>query len=187
MEVKIHCGGKLTKLTDLVPHPRNDNKHKEEHVKLLAKNFQRHGVRHPIIVSKRSGFIVAGHLRLMGAEYLEMQSYPVEIQDFESEAKEYEFLTSDNNIARYAEFDQEKMISNLEELNIDLGEFDFENIGLIDFKFESLLEESDLDESENGQDDENKKWIIQIQFPNEMEMRDIIDDLTPRGYIIREK
>jgi hypothetical protein len=32
-----------------------------------------------------------------------------------------------------------------------------------------------------------KKYLIEVQFPNDMEMNDIKDDLLSRGYIVRVK
>ena len=120
-------------LDEYVPNPRNDNDHKPEHAELLAKFMRLRGVRHPIIVSNQTGFIVAGHLRLMAAKILELETYPAEYQDFKNQADEYAFLSGDNNLARYAEFNEEKMLSNLEQLDIDVKTFDFQGIGLLDF------------------------------------------------------
>jgi len=134
-EIKVFCS--YTAMCDVekfVENPRNDNRHKDEHVDLLAKVFKARGIRHPIIVSNRSGFIVAGHLRLLAAKKLGIEKYPVDMQDFENEAEEYQFLSSDNNVARYAEFDDHKFIENLKELKFDLNEIDFEELGLLDFE-----------------------------------------------------
>ena len=56
---------------DLVPHPRNPNKHGDNQIALLAKIIGNQGWRNPIVVSERSGFIVAGHGRLGAARVLE--------------------------------------------------------------------------------------------------------------------
>jgi len=148
----IKCSySELYPLEKLIPNPRNDNQHTEKHAQLLAKVMSARGVRHPIIVSKNSGFIVAGHLRLLAAKLNNYESYPVDIQEFDNEAEEYAFLSSDNNVARYAEFDQAKFLTNLEELDYTLEELDFEDLGLLDFKlpdFEpvGLDEQGKLDE-----------------------------------------
>ena len=137
MEVKC-AYTKLVKLEKLIPNPLNDNDHKEEHVDLLAKVMEARGIRHPIIVSKRSGFIVAGHLRLLAAKALGIEKYPVDEQDFENEADEYAFLSSDNNVARYAEFNETKFVDNLQKLGIDLTDIDFGDFGLLDFSLPEI-------------------------------------------------
>jgi len=135
IKMEIDCAyDELVSLDKLIENPRNDNDHEEDHAKLMAKVMIARKVRHPIIVSKRSGFMAAGHLRKWGAELNGWESFPVNYQDFESEADEYAFLTSDNNTARYAALDERKMIANLEALDIDPKSLDFEELGLLDFK-----------------------------------------------------
>ena len=183
MEVKC-AYTKLVELDKLIEHPRNDNNHLEKHANLLAKFMKTRGIRHPIIVSKKSGFIVAGHLRLWAAKILGLENFPVDEQDFENEADEYAFLSGDNNVARYAEFDKDKMLNNLEELDIDLMDFDFEEVGLIEFDFQIAGE--DIDEDENNQE-ENIKHIVEVTLGNDMEKQDLYDDLISKGYAARIK
>ena len=57
------------------------------------------GWRHPITVSKQSGYIVAGHGRLAAAQSLGWAKAPVDMQDFENEADEFAHLIADNKIA----------------------------------------------------------------------------------------
>ena len=81
---KIHC--EYTELQDpdkLIGHPKNPNEHSEEQIRLLAKIIDHQGFRNPIVVSKRSGFIVAGHARLKAALSLQLKEVPVDLQDFE--------------------------------------------------------------------------------------------------------
>lgn len=153
-------------LEKLIPNPRNDNDHKKEHAELLAKVMKARGVRHPIIVSKNSGFIVAGHLRLMAAKINGYDSYPVDIQEFENEAEEYAFLSSDNNVARYAEFNETKFLENLKELKVDVKKIDFGELGLLDFKIPEVefVGETDEDEVPEVQHDPVTKrgdvWLL---------------------------
>ena len=94
---------------------------------------------------------MAGHGRLDAALMLGMEKVPVDMQDFKNEADEYAFLEADNHIARYAEFDQEKMLENLSDLEIEIDTFDFEEIGMIDFELPQpevigLVDEDDVPE-----------------------------------------
>jgi hypothetical protein len=137
--MEIKCA--YTDLVDvysLTPHPRNRNQHPQKQIEVLANLIKSRGFRHPIIVSKRSGYIVAGHGRLAAAHILGIEKVPVDYQDFETEADEYFFLVSDNEIARYAEFQSEKLKDDLEELDIDVETLDFEDLGLLDFSFPTI-------------------------------------------------
>jgi ParB-like chromosome segregation protein Spo0J len=120
----LHC--KYDKLIDpnqLKPHPANPAKHPEKQVKLLARIISEHGIRHAITVSKRSGFIVAGHCRCSAAIELGIKEYPVTYQDFKSEAEELAVLVADNAIQELAEVDSAKMgdiVKELESVDYDL-------------------------------------------------------------------
>ena len=73
----------------MVENPRNPNKHSDKQISLLAKIIKSQGWRNPIVVSNRSGFIVKGHCRLAAARLLEVESVPVDYQDYDTEAAEW--------------------------------------------------------------------------------------------------
>src|SRR5881394_2394577 len=92
----VHCEfHKMIPPDELLPHPRNPNKHPDKQVRLLAKVIERQGWRSPVVVSKRSGFIVGGHCRRLSALLLNTNC-PVEFQDFSSEEEELAHLLADN-------------------------------------------------------------------------------------------
>jgi hypothetical protein len=71
-------------------------------------------------------------------------------------------------------------------MGLDLETLDFEDFGLLEYV--PILNLEEMDEEENPiKDDLNKKYIIEVTFPNELELADIRDDLTSRGYIVKEK
>ena len=79
--IEAHCAfDKEVDVVDLVPHPRNPNKHSDKQIALLAKIIGNQGWRNPIVVSERSGFIVAGHGRLGAARVLNVEKVPVDLQ-----------------------------------------------------------------------------------------------------------
>lgn len=130
MDLKIKCEyKKIVPISNLVENPKNANKHSKEQIDRLSKILQFQGWRHPIVVSNRSGFICAGHGRLLAAKSLNQKEVPVDYQDFLTEAEEYAFMVSDNEIARWAEFDSIKMIEDLK--GLDLGDIDL--LGIKDF------------------------------------------------------
>lgn len=182
--MKIACA--YTDLVDidaLVPNPRNANKHSENQIKLLAKIMKHQGWRSPIVVSNRSGFIVKGHGRLQAAKLNGWTEAPVDRQDYANEADEFSDMVADNKIAELSETDLAMVIDTVKEdfpdLDIDLLGMPEFNINQIDLSDTFLEEKSD---SESG-----PKYILEITFPNDMEMMDIHDDLTSRGYIVKVK
>lgn len=142
--MKINCShAEVLPLHKIIPNPKNPNKHPPEQIERLARLIDYQGQRHPIIVSRRSGFVVVGHGRLEAIKKLGWAQAAVDFQDFENEAQEYAFVVSDNAIAEWADLDLGAINSEMLELGPD---FDIDLLGLDGFK---------LDLSENGELDEN--------------------------------
>ena len=118
----------IVEIDSLVLNPDNNNRHSIEQIELLAKGIKHNGFRVPIIVSNRSGFVISGHGRIDAAKKLEIKEVPVIYEDFENEAEEYQFLTFDNEIARWAELDRQAVYDKIEILGLDI-----ELLGIEDF------------------------------------------------------
>lgn len=120
---------------ELRPHPKNRNRHGDDQIQRLAKLLAYQGVRAPIVVSNRSGFIVKGHGTLLAIQANGWDKAPVVLQDFESDEVEYAFIQSDNAISSWAELD-------LAGINVDLADlgpdFDLDMLGIKDFILEPL-------------------------------------------------
>lgn len=104
--IEVWCAyDKLVKVEELIPYPKNPNTHPQNQIKILAQNIRYHGWRHPIVVSKLSGYIVAGHGRLEAARELGVSIVPVEYQDFATEDNELAVLVGDNRLAELSTLD----------------------------------------------------------------------------------
>ena len=69
-DIKIMCAyDKMVDVVELVPNPRNPNKHPEKQIILLAKLIEKQGFRKPIVVSNRSGFMTSGHGGILSGAY----------------------------------------------------------------------------------------------------------------------
>ena len=77
----IHCSSRERRdPAALVEHPRNPNRHPQKQIELLARIIRHQGWRNPIVISARSGFVVAGHGRLAAARQLGVYEVPVDVQ-----------------------------------------------------------------------------------------------------------
>lgn len=133
--MQIHC--KFDQLLDprsLKPHPKNRNSHSKEQIERLAKLYEFHGIRHPIIVSNLSGHIVAGHGRREAAVRAKIKEFPVVFQDFTDEVAEYAFIQADNAIALWAELDLSGINSDIGDLGPD---FDLDLLGIKNFTLDA--------------------------------------------------
>ena len=135
--VEVWCSfEELAKVDALKENPKNPNKHPDSQIELLAKNIKYLGWRHPITVSKRSGFIVAGHGRLMAAKKLGLKIVPVDYQDFNSDADEIAVLVADNRLAELSETSEDDLKKILSELD---GEIDIGLTGFSEVDVEQLM------------------------------------------------
>jgi hypothetical protein len=141
---------RLVALEEIVPNPKNPNAHTDQQIERLCKIIQAQGFRSPLVVSKRSGFLIAGHGRLMAAKLLDMKTVPVIYQDFENEALEYAHMTADNAISEWASLDRSQINIDMLELG---PEFDIDLLGLREFTLEPPCVEID-DEFDPNDDEE---------------------------------
>lgn len=146
-DVKIMCSyDKLVDPAELIANPKNPNRHPEKQIEILGKLIKSQGFRRPIIVSKRSGFVVVGHGRLMAAQYLAMKKVPVDYQDYENEAKEWADMVADNKAAELSEFDN----SVLSEMLQELEGFDEELFGMAQADIDKIMGRVDRAVQENS-------------------------------------
>lgn len=162
--MKIKCS--YSNLVDidklmLLQNPKNNNKHSSEQIERLAKIIDFAGQRSPIVVSNRSGFIIKGHGRLLAIHKLGWSQAAVDYQDYQTEAEEYQDMTADNQIAKWAEFDEQKFLIDAKEL--DLG--DYELLGLTDLQLSNygLIE---LDSYQQQEVKNTSKELNQNDFNN---------------------
>jgi hypothetical protein len=122
-------------IDSLIPNPKNNNKHPKEQIERLSKLIKYQGFRNPLVVSSRSGFVLCGHGRIEAAKLAGMKQLPVMYQDFENEAQEYAYLTSDNAIASWSELDLSLVNTEM----LDLGpDFDIELLGIENFTIDPV-------------------------------------------------
>jgi ParB-like chromosome segregation protein Spo0J len=144
--IPVYCRyDEAVDIDKITGHPRNPNKHSDEQIALLAKIIKSSGWRNPICVSNRSGFVIKGHGRLMAARVLGASLAPVEYQDYESEAAEYNDLIADNRIAELAERDMSIIKDLLEEL--DTGANDMDLTGYTEAEIERLMTQYHVEEA----------------------------------------
>jgi len=151
-EVETKCSHtRLADIADLVENPRNPNGHPDSQIELLAKIIASQGWRSPIVVSKRSGFIVKGHGRYQAALKLGLDQVPIDEQEYESEAKEWADMIADNRLAELADIDRSDLKDLLSDL--DTGDFDMDLTGFLEDDLSSLM--SEFEEESEGLTDED--------------------------------
>jgi len=169
---KIKCA--YTELVDvekLVPNPKNNNIHPKKQIERLAKIIDFQGQRAPVVVSKRSGFIVKGHGRLEAIKLLGWEKCAVDYQDYESEAQEYADMVADNQIATWSEFDNEMLLTELTTLDLDV-----EMLGMIEIpKIEEEKPEKDIS------DELKEAYQVVVECEDEEQQEKVFEQLNEMG------
>lgn len=166
----------LVDIDSLVLNPKNNNKHPKEQIERLAKLIQYQGFRNPVVVSKRTGFVLAGHGRIEAAKIAGLKEVPAMFQDFDNEAQEYAYLTSDNAIAAWAELDLSAV--NVEML--DLGpDFDIDLLGIKEFTIEPM------DKLEDEEVKLNFDYKLEVDCEHEDKQQMLLMELQDRGFKVR--
>jgi hypothetical protein len=100
--VKIACSHtELVPTGSLTPHPRNPKTHPQAQIEAFKSILLENGIRRPVVVSRLSGCIVAGHGLWQALTELGVELCPVDFQDFADEAHELAHLTADNQLGTY--------------------------------------------------------------------------------------
>ena len=129
---------------ELIPNPRNPNTHSDEQIDAIGKVLTHQGGRAPIVVSNRSGFVIAGHGRLLAARRLGWEKVPVDVQEFDSEADEWAHMIADNRLAGLAEMDNAALKNLL--VDLDTGAIDMDLTGYDHDALEELMTQFHVDE-----------------------------------------
>lgn len=182
--IPVHCAfDEMQNVDAMVPNPRNPNEHSEQQIALLAKIIKGQGWRRPITVSKRSGFVVAGHARLSAALLLGTEQAPVDLQDYENEAAEWADLIADNRIAELAERNSVMLKDLMNEL--DSTDFDMDFTGFDDVAWEEMQKRFDGEKNSDRQEEIDEQYFILIECENEPEQVQKLTELTEAGYTCR--
>lgn len=170
----------LVDISSIVENPKNPNSHPKDQIKRLSKLIKNTGFRNPLVVSKKSGFLVVGHGRLAAAKALKMEKVPVIFQDFDNEAEEYAYMTADNAIGSWSELDLEQIKLEIE----GFKDFDIEMLGIESFETKEEKEKEEK-EKEEKEVDVDFLYKIEVDCMTEENQQMLMGELHDRGFAVR--
>lgn len=145
------------KLDDLKPYENNPRKN-EKAIDMVSKSIEDFGFKNPIIVDSNM-VIIAGHTRLEAAKKLGLKEVPVIIADDLTEDQANALRLVDNRTNEVAEWDFEKLKQELDSIDMNMDDFDFNFDELLedkkeveddDFGFEEAFNEIDEPVAKRG-------------------------------------
>lgn len=116
------------KITDIHEYANNP-RHNENAVEAVANSIRSFGFKVPIVIDKNN-VIVAGHTRKRAAESLGLETVPCIVADDLTEEQIKAFRVADNKTAELAEWDFDKLESELVDLasmGFEMDDFGFDN------------------------------------------------------------
>ena len=156
----------------LVPYVRIPRKN-DEAVPKMAGLIKEFGFKVPIVI-RSDGSVVDGHLRLKAAQMLGMKEVPVVLADEWTPAQVKAFRLAVNKSAEWAEWDDELLKLELDDLKLE----DFD-LGLIGFEDIKINEDSEISLPEEKEYQE--LLTVVIDCDSEAEQESLYAELTGRG------
>lgn len=132
---------KMVKVEDLKPYVNNPRLN-DDAVEYVANSIKQFGFKVPMVIDK-DNVIVAGHTRFKASLELGLKEVPCIIADDLNEEQIKAFRLADNKVSEKAEWNIELLDEELNDLDIDMSEFGFENINVDDYGTDFSLKEGD--------------------------------------------
>lgn len=149
--VALDLKTEVVPIKSLKPYRRNARKHSNQQVGQIAKSIEQFGFINPILIDGKNR-IIRGHGSVRAANLLAMTSVPATRIEHLSDAQRRAYIIADNRLAELAEWDDEILAIELQELtSIDL-DFDITitgfEIGEIDLRIDGLDASGTEDEAD---------------------------------------
>ena len=142
-------------IAKIKPYERNPRRITDAAVNLVAESIRRFGWKQPLVISSKSGRIVAGHTRYAAALKLKLAEVPAIISTL-PEPEEQIYRLVDNRSSELTTWEKEDLASELREIVNDgtdpLGFEDDVALLLKEMEREETDAEKDADEPEDRED-----------------------------------
>lgn len=130
----------------LIPYENNARIHSDEQVDKIIRSMKEFGFINPILIDEKY-MIIAGHGRVLAAKKMGLTELPCIFVEDLTEAQKRAYILADNKLALDADWDEELLKIELEELkNLDF------DISIAGFDDELLEEEPEMEAEEDDYD-----------------------------------
>jgi len=122
----------------LIPYAENARTHSKKQIWQIARSMRDNGVINPILVDQH-GNVIAGHGRILAAQFLNLTQLPVIVVDHLSDPQVRALRIADNKIAENARWDEKKLQAELASLLED--KIDLTSLGLEERELQRVLKD----------------------------------------------
>lgn len=164
-------------ISKLIPYEKNPRKITDKGLDQLGESFEEIGMAQPINIDI-DGTILSGHARYYKLQKLGEKEIDCYVPNRKLTDKEREavIIRMNKNTAGEWDFD---ILANEFELG-DLLDWGFEN-------YELCFNSPEDDMGKEEPKEKETKYLIEVQLHNELDQRDLYDDLISKGYMVKSK
>lgn len=144
-------------IDELIPYDNNPRKN-EKSIKYVMESIKQFGFKVPVVIDKNN-IVVCGHTRLISARNLNISKIPCIIANDLTEEQIKAFRIADNKVSEFSKWDNEKLLLEIQDINLDLGNFGID-IPEIDF---NLNQEFELHEEYKETTRERVRDIVNLE------------------------
>lgn len=131
------------KIEELKPY-ENNPRFNDDAVEYVANSIKEFGFKVPIVIDKNNT-IVAGHTRYKASIELGLEEVPCIVADDLTEEQIKAFRLADNKVSEKAQWDFELLDEELENLDIDMKDYGFENIDInLDIDDSQFIQDTEI-------------------------------------------
>lgn len=127
----------LLPLAELKQDPKNARLHSDKNLKSIMDSLEQFGQQKPVVLSGRSGLVLAGNGTLESARRLGWSHLAAVKAHGLTEQQELAYAIADNRTAELAEWDDKVLVATLQELK--LADFKLDDLGFSGDDFNALL------------------------------------------------
>jgi len=109
----------IAQVADLIPYAMNSRTHSEEQVAQIAASIREFGFTNPVLIDEANN-LIAGHGRVLAARKLNLDQVPAVVVTGLDENRRRALVIADNKLALNAEWDQEKLVVELQSMSVDM-------------------------------------------------------------------
>lgn len=165
-------------VSTLTPYARNSRTHTPQQVKQIAASIREFGFTNPVLIDEANG-IIAGHGRVMAAEHLQLDTVPCVRLDYLTDVQKRAYVIADNKLALNADWDDDMLRVELEELTS--AAFELDVVGYSQQEFEALVGAWDTDLDVVGKDGSHTDGItatlkVKLSPEDEHQARELISN-----------
>lgn len=135
-------------IDSLKPYDNNAKEHPQEQIDQIIESIRQFGMNDPIGIWGDECLIVEGHGRLLALQQMGETEAPTIRLDHMTDEQRRAYTLAHNKITMNSGFDMEMLHAELEELDIDMSDFGFDEPGNIDWDDVGELNEESYEEPE---------------------------------------